>query len=363
MDRLRVGVVGVGHLGKEHARILSELPGVELVGVADPNAAQSEAVARRCRTRAFPDHRPLLPLVQAAVVVAPTLQHYAVAVDFLNRQIPLLVEKPLAGTPREAEELVDLAERGGVTLQVGHIERFNPAFEALQGLPLRPKYLRGERCGGFTGRSTDIGVVLDLMVHDLDLVTALVRSPVCTVEAFGVSVLGGHEDVAQARLTFADGCVADLTASRVHPGPVRRMQLWGAEGFAGIDFASRRLTLVQPAARLRQGGLDPRRLHPAALAALKTELFGSHLQVSERDYRAGDPLTRELEEFVHCVRTGQKPRADGAAGREAVALAGRVLESLRAHPWEGDAAGPCGPWQLPPPQGPLFVPPGQEAAA
>lgn len=363
MDRLRVGVVGVGHLGKEHARILSELPGVELVGVADPNAAQAEAVARRCRTRAFADHRPLLTLVQAAVVVVPTSQHHAVAVEFLSRGVPLLVEKPLAGTSREAEELVNLAERRGVTLQVGHIERFNPAFEALQGLPLRPKYIRAERCGGFTGRSTDIGVVLDLMVHDLDLVMALVRSPVHSVEAFGVSVLGGHEDIAQARLTFADGCIADLTASRVHTGPVRRMQLWGAEGFAGIDFGTRRLTLMQPAARLREGGLDPRRLDPAARAGLKTELFANYLQVSERDYHFGDALTRELEEFVHCVRTGEKPRADGAAGREAVALAWRVLESLRAHPWEGDAAGPCGPWQLPPPRGPLLVPPGQEAAA
>jgi predicted dehydrogenase len=363
MDRLRVGVVGVGHLGKEHARILSGLPGVELVGVADHNAAQAEAVARRCRTRAFTDHHTLMPLVQAAVIVVPTTQHHAVAIDFLNHRVPLLVEKPLAGTPRESEQLVDLAERQGVLLQVGHIERFNPAFEALQDLPLRPKYVQSERCGGFTGRSTDIGVVLDLMVHDLDLVMALVRSPVRSVQALGVSVLGGHEDVAQARVTFADGCVADLSASRVHPSPVRRMQLWGPEGFAGIDFASRRLTLMQPAARLREGHLDARRLDTAMPATLKTELFGSYLEVHERDCNTGDQLTRELEEFVRCVRSGHKPRVDGAAGREAVALAWQVLVSLRAHPWEGDATGPCGPWQLPAPQGPLFIPPGQEAAA
>jgi predicted dehydrogenase len=363
MARLRVGVVGVGHLGKEHARILAAMPEVEFVGVADPNATQAEAVAQRCRTRAFHDHRPLLPLVDAAIVVVPTSQHHAVAVDFLKRRIPLLVEKPLAGTPAEAGELVELAGRQGVTLQVGHIERFNPAFEELQRLPLRPRYVTSERCGGFTGRSTDIGVVLDLMVHDLDLLLALVRSPVRSVQALGASVLGGHEDVAQARVTFADGCVADLTASRVHPAPVRRMQVWGAEGYVGIDFARRRLTLVQPAAHLRQGRIDSRHLDAATQASLKAQLFGQHLQVSEQDCNGGDQLTRELDEFVHCVRTGHKPRVEGTAGREAVHLAWQVLESLRAHLWEGDAAGPCGPWQLPAAQGMLFVPPGREAAA
>jgi predicted dehydrogenase len=363
MERLRVGVVGVGHLGKEHARILADLPGVDLVGVADHSAAQAEAVARRCRTRAFHDHRLLLPLVEAAVVVVPTSQHHAVAVDFLQHRIPLLVEKPLAGTPREADELVELAGRQGVALQVGHVERFNPAFEELQALPLRPRYVTGERCGGFTGRSTDVGVVLDLMVHDLDLVSALVRSPVRSVQALGVSVLGGHEDVAQARVVFANGCIADLSASRVHPAPVRRMQVWGAEGFAGIDFARRRLTLMQPAAHLRQGRIDSRRLGPATQASLKTELFGKHLEVTERHCDARDQLTCELEEFVRCVRTGQTPRVNGAAGREAVALAWQVLDSLRAHPWEGTVTGPCGPWQLPAARGMLFIPPEQETAA
>jgi predicted dehydrogenase len=363
MERLRVGVVGVGHLGKEHARILAAMPEIELVGVVDHSATQAEAVSRRCGTRAFHDHRLLLPLVDAAIVVVPTSQHHAVAVDFLRRRIPLLVEKPLAGTPREADELAELAGRLGVTLQVGHIERFNPAFEELQGLPLRPKYVTSERCGGFTGRSTDVGVVLDLMVHDLDLVSALVRSPVRSVQAMGVSVLGGHEDVAQARLTFANGCVADLSASRVHPAPVRRMQVWGAEGFAGIDFARRRLTLVQPAEHLRQGRIDSRRLEPATQTSLKAELFGKHLEVTERDCDAGDQLTCELDEFVRCVRTGKKPRADAAAGREAVALAWQVLDSLRKHAWEGNIAGPCGPWQLPTAQGMLFVPPAEADAA
>jgi predicted dehydrogenase len=363
MTRLRLAVVGVGHLGKEHARILAGLPEVELAGVVDPRTAQAEAVGQRCGTRAYADYRPLLDTVDAAVIAVPTAQHHAIAADFLRRGIALLVEKPLAADLDQAEDLVQRARQHGALLQVGHIERFNPAFEELQKRPLRPKYISAERCGGFSGRSMDIGVVFDLMIHDLDLVLALVGSPVRRVEALGVAVLGGQEDIAQARLTFADGCVADLRASRVHPAPVRCMQVWGPEGFAGVDFARRRLTVMQPAAHLVRRALDPRQLEAAALADLRAKLFGRHVQVQEMDLDAGDQLTRELHHFVQCVRTGQKPRVDGAAGRDALAVAARVLDSLRSHSWQGEPTGPCGPGQLPAPQGPLFLPPTQDAAA
>src|SRR5579883_1099075 len=166
MARLRLAVIGVGHLGKEHARILAGMPDVELVGVADPNAPQAEAVALRCGTRAYADHRQLFDAVDAAVVAAPTAHHHAVACDFLRRGVPLLIEKPLAAELDKADEMVGLARRHGTVLQVGHIERFNPAFEELCRRPLRPKYVSCERCGGFTGRSTDVGAVLDLMIHD-----------------------------------------------------------------------------------------------------------------------------------------------------------------------------------------------------
>ena len=363
MKRLRMGVVGVGHLGKEHARILSTLPDVELVGVADPHAAQAESVALRCDTRAYPGHQPLLPLVDAAVIAAPTFAHHAVAVDFLSHGVPVLVEKPLTVDPAQADELVALAERRGLVLQVGHIERFNPAFEAMQRLPLQPKYIACERCGGFTGRSTDVGVVHDLMIHDLDLILALVRSPVRSVEALGAAVLGGCEDLAQARLVFADGCTADVRASRVHPTAVRRMQVWAPEGFAAADLAQRKLSLTQPDAHLRQGRLDSRRLDAAAAASLKAELFGRRLQTRELECTAaGDQLTRELLEFVDCVRTGRRPRVDGRAGRDAVELAGRVLDAMAAHHWNGTADGPTGPWRLPAPLGTLFTDEKREAA-
>ena len=362
MKRLRVGVVGVGHLGKEHARILSGMSDVELVGVADPNAAQVEAVALRCGTRAFSGHAALAPLVDAAVIAAPTFTHHAVASDFLARGIPVLVEKPLTADPAQAEELVALAAHNGAVFQVGHIERFNPAFEAVQRLPLQPKYITCERCGGFTGRSTDVGVVLDMMIHDLDLVTTLVRSPVRSIEAMGAAVLGGCEDLAQARIRFADGCVADFKASRVHPSPVRAMHIWAPEGFVGADYAKRKVALTQPAEHLRHGRLDSRRLDAGTAASLKAELFGRHLHVRELDCGGGDQLTRELQDFLHCVRTGARPRVDGAAGRDAVALAGRVLEAVAAHRWDGSANGPTGPRRLPAPLGSLFTSEAREAA-
>jgi len=357
MSLLRVGVVGVGHLGKEHARILATLPGVELVGVADANIGQAEAVAQRCGTQAFADYHALIPRVDAAVIVVPTTHHHTVASDFLTHGLPLLVEKPMARTVQQAEEMNDLAERHGAVLQVGHIERFNPAFEELLRHPMQPKFITCERYSGFSGRSTDIGVVHDLMIHDLDLVLALVQAPVRSVEALGVSVLGGNEDMAQARLTFANGCVADLKASRVHPTQVRCMQVFSPEGFAGVDYARRHLTLMQPAEHLRQGRLDA-----ASLATLKTELFGRHVQVREIDCAAGDQLTSELLDFAHSVRTGQRPRVDGAAGRDVLALASRILDRLQAHAWEG-ATGPIGPWHLPAPRGSLFLPVSQPLAA
>jgi predicted dehydrogenase len=337
MARLRLAVIGVGHLGKEHARILAARPEVELVGVADVNAAQAEVVAQRCGTRPFADHRALLPLVDAAVVVVPTIYHHGVAAEFLRRGIPVLVEKPLAANLTQAGELVDLARLHGVTLQVGHIERFNPAFEELCRRPLRPKFITCERLGSFTGRSTDIGAVLDLMIHDLDLLLALVRSPVRDVQAVGLSVLGGHEDVAQAHVVFENGCVATVSASRVSAAPSRRMQVWAAEGFASIDFARKHLTLVQPSDELRLGRLDPRRLDAGSLARLKAELHDRHLKPLELDCQGGDQLTSELQDFLHCVRTGQRPRASGDDGREALALAARVLQSLRAHAWQTHA--------------------------
>jgi predicted dehydrogenase len=354
MKRLRMAVIGVGHLGKEHARILASLPEVELVGVVDARREQAEAVALRCSTRAYSDCDSLPGRLDAAVVAVPTSDHHRVASDCLHQGISLLVEKPLATTPEQGEELVRLARTHGAVLQVGHIERFNPAFEELRRRPLQPKFILGERVGPFSGRSTDIGVVLDLMIHDLDLVLALVNAPVQEVHAAGASLLGGHEDMAHATLRFADGCVAHLTASRVHPAASRRMQLWGAEGYAGLDFSRRHLTLMQPTPQLRQWQRDPHSLDPAILQGLRTELFGRHVEMCEQTCAGGDQLTAELQDFVTCVRTGTRPRVSGEDGLAALTLANRILERIRTHAWTGAPDGPRGPRDLPAPCGVLF---------
>jgi predicted dehydrogenase len=352
-----MAVIGVGHLGQHHARILAGMPDVELVGIADANAEQARAIAAKLGTTPFDHFAPLVDHVDAVSVVTPTIHHHEVAAAFLRKGVPVLVEKPVCRTVAEAEELMALAAKAGVPFQVGHIERFNPAFEELVKRPIRPKFIEAERHGPFTGRSVDIGAVLDLMIHDLDLLLSLVGSPVQHVSAVGAAVFGGHEDMVNARLEFANGCVAHVTASRITKIPKRRLRIWAPEGYAGIDFVTRKLTLVQQSEEVRQHGVRVDQLDAAAKARLKDEVFGRYLQVLNLDGdRKGDQLTAELKHFVDCVRTGTRPRVSGEDGRNALELAERVLVALRNHPWEGTAGGPLGPGGLPAPAGYLFPP-------
>jgi predicted dehydrogenase len=357
MTRLRMAVIGVGHLGQHHARILAGLPDVELVGVVDANPDQARAIAAKLDTTPYEHFEPLLTRVDAVSVVTPTIHHHAVASEFLKAGVPALVEKPICRTLAEAEELIALAKKSGVPLQVGHIERFNPAFEELAKRPIRPKFVEAERHGPFTGRSIDIGAVLDLMIHDLDLLLSLVGGPVARVSAVGAAVFGGHEDMVNARLEFENGCVAHVTASRITRHPKRRLRVWAPEGYAGIDFVTRKLTLVQQSEELRQYGIRAEQMDTATKARLKDEVFGRYLQVLNLDTdRKYDQLTAELKHFIDCVRTGNTPRVSGSDGRDALELAERVLAALREHPWEGTTDGPHGPQGTPAPAGWLFPP-------
>jgi predicted dehydrogenase len=357
MTRLRTAVIGVGHLGQHHARILAGSPDVELVGVADANPEQARLIAERLGTTPFESFEPLLTRVDAVSVVTPTIHHHRVAAAFLKAGVPVLVEKPVCRTVAEADDLIALADAAGVPFQVGHIERFNPAFEELVKRPIRAKFIEAERHGPYTGRSIDIGAVLDLMIHDLDLLLSLVNSPVRNVAAVGAAVFGGHEDMVNARLEFENGCVAHVTASRITRLPKRRLRVWAPEGYAGIDFVTRKLTLVQQSEEVRRHGLCVEHLDAAARARLKDDVFGRYLQVLNLDGdRKGDQLTAELKHFLDCVRTGNHPRVTGRDGRDALELAERVLTALRNHQWEGAADGPLGPGHLPTPAGYLFPP-------
>jgi predicted dehydrogenase len=349
MKPLRVGVVGVGHLGQHHARILATMPGVRLVGVADASPERASAIAARCQTAAHADHRRLLPAVDAVVVAVPTALHRAVASDFLERGIATLVEKPMASTLADAEHLAAVADATGAVLQVGHIERFNPALQALDGLPMRPKYINAERLSTFTFRSTDIGVVFDLMIHDLDLILDLIPAPVRSVAAVGVSVFGEHEDVANARIEFDDGSVANVTASRASENAVRKMRIWGAEGYASLDFAARQAKLIRPSESLRRGRLELDGLDLTQPAAIREHVFGKMLRVDRVACEGPEPLAAELEEFVAAAQGESRPRVGGDEGLRAMRLADQVLRSLESHRWDG-ASTPA-PAPLPPESG------------
>ncbi len=349
MSRLRLAVVGVGALGRHHARILSENPHVDLVAVADSRAEQGREIAAKCRTRWVADYRDLRSrdILDAVSVVVPTIAHREVAGAFLDAGIPVLVEKPLAANAVQAGELVELASRHDVLLQVGHIERFNPAFQVAGPLIVEPKYIRAERTSGYTFRSTDIGVVHDLMIHDIDLVLSLVRSPLLGVEAFGVTVIGGFEDVAQARLRFENGCIADLTASRISPTIARSLQAWSAGGCVTCDMHSREVKRFAPSDALRCGPapLELARQPGADLEQLKRDIFGHFVAVETLPVEASGPdaLTQELTEFVDCVRNGRKPHCDGEQALQAMIVAEAVLNSLAAHRWNGLAPGAAEP--------------------
>lgn len=333
MSRLRMAVIGIGHLGKEHARILAGLPEVELVGVADVNPEQAKTVAARLGTQAFVDYRLLLEQVEAASIVVPTSLHEGVAADFLRRGIPVLVEKPLASSRAAADLLVDLSHKHNALLQVGHIERFNPAFELASQRSWQPWLIKAERLGPFSGRSADTGVVMDLMIHDLDLLLTLVGKPVEKVEATGVRVFGRHEDVVQARLHFSGGCSAEVMANRAHPHSSRQMHVWGPSGYAHLDWGQRKATFFEPSAEVREQGLDPARLDPESRTRLRDELFTRYLPLSTVAGQTQDQLTAELRDFVRCVQTGEQPRVTGENGRDAIALAERILACLRCHAW------------------------------
>ncbi len=342
MTAIRMAVIGTGALGRHHARILADLPGVELVAVADANAQAAAQTAQNCRTIATTDYRELLGKVEAVVVAVPTSAHCRVAGDFLGAGADVFVEKPIAASVEEARELVELAEQHEVLLQVGHVERFNPALVAARPFLGSPKYIRAERFAPFSFRSTDIGVVHDLMIHDIDLVLDLVAQPVIDVQAFGVGILGEHDDCVQARLTFSNGSVADLAANRVSPLASRQMQVWGPEGCVQLDFASRAVVCYSPGPALRFGAgpLERARQTGANLDQLKEEIYGKFIEVHHPNVVPCDQLTAELLDFTESIRTRVPPKVGGTAALEAMLVAGQILEQIAAPPWAASLPAP-----------------------
>ncbi len=350
-------VVGVGALGRHHARILAAMSEVELVAVADPRQDIGESVAQACQSRWVSDYRECLSEIDAASIVVPTGGHRDVALTCLAQGVDVLIEKPLASTVADGQTIVNAAHQRGAVLQVGHIERFNPAFVELQKECRSPKYIRAERLSPYAFRSMDIGAVHDLMIHDIDLVLALTRSPVDRIEAFGVSLVGGREDAVQARLAFRNGCIADLVANRVSPQTTRTLQTWSESGWCQTDLASRKVTRIHPSTELLEGSLpfELAQAPSADIAALKSEVFTRFFEVNEQSADARDQLTDELDHFVDCVRDRTRPLVSGVEAQAALEVADAILECVHAHEWDGTSAGRVGPH--------LFEMPAYRAAA
>ena len=306
---VRVAVIGVGHLGRHHARILSTLPGVELVAVVDINRARSEEIARANRTAAAFDSRDVLGRVDAVTIAVPTERHRDVAAPFLASGVPVLVEKPMARSLAEADAMIDLAARSGTILAVGHTERFNPAVDAARALLGNPRFIEVHRLGTFPERSLDIDVVFDLMIHDLDVVLSFVASEVEAIDAVGVPVLTGRVDIANARVRFANGCIANLTASRISRDRVRKIRFFQTAAYVSIDYALQKLETY----RLVKG------------AAETPSIEGGEVPVANQE-----PLERELADFVEAIAVRRAPRVDGVQGRRALALAQQITDRMTA---------------------------------
>jgi predicted dehydrogenase len=306
---LRVAAIGVGHLGRHHARILSSLPDATLVGVVDIKPDRAAEIAASCQTRAFTDYHELIGRVDAVSIAVPTQSHLEVAAPFLDRGIPVLVEKPLARSVDEADQLIALAAERGTVLAVGHTERFNPAVAVASRHLRQPKFVEVHRLGTFPERSLDIDVVFDLMIHDLDIVLSLVGGDVASIEAVGVPVLTGRVDIANARLRFDNGCIANITASRISRDRVRKIRFFQPDAYLSIDYAAQEVEMYR---LVRSDGARP-------------IIEGGKIEVAHEE-----PLARELSDFLESVRTGRPPQVTGEDGRRALHLARRITDRMSA---------------------------------
>ena len=303
MEKIKVGVVGTGRLGGFHSRVYSRLQKhIKFVGVCDCNIERALEVGKRFHTASYSDYEDLFDKVDAVSIAVPTSLHYNIAKDFLKHNIHVLIEKPITKTLSEADELIDIAKEKNLILQVGHVERFNSAVLAIEPYLKTPKFIECQRLGPFHKRVEDVGVVLDLMIHDIDIVLGLMKQDVTHIEAVGLSTISDYEDVANVRLTFQDGTIADITASRVTKDVVRKMRIFQEDSYVSLDY------VTQSAAIFKK---------------TDDKIIKEKIPIKKKE-----PLKKELKSFVECVRTGKKPIVSGIEGRRALQVALEILEKI-----------------------------------
>lgn len=304
MDKVKVGIIGVGYLGTQHARILSYLEEAELIGVADIDFKKAMVIGNRHGVKYYDNFENMLDEIDAGIVATPTSEHFAISMKLLKKGKSVLVEKPITETVKQAEGLVSAADKNGLILQIGHLERFNPAVEALENLISEPKFIEVQRLGSFSARSLDIDVVLDLMIHDLDIIMALIKDEVKVIRSSGIHVLSDKIDIANARLEFASGCIATLTASRVHQGKVRKLRIFEPTSYYSIDYIDQEVKVFP--------------------------LNGRQTDIKTLKIKKEEPLKKELQNFFRCIIDGKKRKVTGEEGLRALRLAYSVLDEAEA---------------------------------
>jgi len=309
MSKLRVGVVGAGYLGKFHAEKYARMEGVDFAGVADVDKNAAQKIAAQFGTASFVNYKDLFNKVDAVSIVTPTPLHYALSKEFLEHDIHVLIEKPITTSLEEADELIGISKSRDLTVQVGHLERFNPAIVSIKGVVSEPRFIESHRLSTFKERGTDVSVVLDLMIHDIDIILNHVDSEVTGLHAAGTAIVSPNVDIANARLEFASGCVATLTASRVSFKNERKMRFFQRDGYVSVNFADHRITAVRKTARNTSGPIPG-------------------MELKETCFDKSDALDDELKSFVTAVKTRKAPVVTGKMGRDALEIALAVTEKI-----------------------------------
>ncbi len=309
MNKLRVGVVGVGYLGKFHAEKYAQMEQVDLVGVADIDEGRARQVAQQVGTRAYTDFRDLFGKIDAVSVVTPTSAHFDISRAFLARDVDVLIEKPITTSLAEADALIEIAESRGLIIQVGHLERFNTAVVELEGIVKKPRFIESHRLSIFKPRGIDVSVVMDLMIHDIDIILNFVKSEVTDIRAAGIPVITPEADIANARLEFANGCVANVTASRISAKNERKIRLFQRDAYISVDFANHDITVVRQSEGTT-GGLIP------------------GMELKRLTFEKGDALAAEIKAFVSCVTSRTAPEVSGKVGREALKIVLHIMDQI-----------------------------------
>lgn len=328
LDKLKVGVIGVGHLGRLHVQNYKLIPSAEIVGVYDIDFGRAQQVADEFQVKAFDHLEALLKQINIASIVVSTTNHFEITRACIQQGIDCLVEKPITSTLAEADQLIQISKQSGRIMQVGHIERFNPAIVALNGFELKPMFIESHRLASFNPRGTDVAVVLDLMIHDIDIILNLVKSPVTKIDASGVAVVTDEVDIANARIGFTNGCVANITASRISQKKMRKMRLFQRNAYIGIDFLQKFSEIYQ-LIDADEGSLQPN-LIPIEFG--QVDKFGKAKKITyeRRQVEEANALKMELESFIESVRTGSRPVVSGEEGREALRVAIAITEMIKA---------------------------------